>query len=296
MLRQEYARRIRQILSGAPTGVPEWTPLVEAGDDEGLFAPSDAPWIVHADIATMIGGVRALLLQALHPGALAGVAQHSRYEEDALGRLSGTIRWLTICTFASRSAVADEAARVRAMHERVRGSYARNDGQQTEYRASDVDLLEWVHLAFTDSFLAANQVYGKRQVDANEYVGKWGQAVKPLGMHNPPADYAALQQRLRDFAPHLRVDDRTQRVVAFIRKPPLPGAARIVYRVLFAAAVDTLPGEMREQLGLRVVPGRIARPMARITLSAMRWVLGSVSPLEQAAQQRLARLQGQVSA
>ena len=197
MIRNELQRRLRRLLSGSQTGVPAWTPLVEVGDDLGLFAPSDAPWVVHADIATTIGGVRALLVQALHPGSLAGVMQHSRYEEDVLGRLHGTIRWLTISTFGSRAAIEQEAARVRAMHERVRGTYIDEHEQQRSYQASDQDLLQWVHLAFTESFLSTHLRYGRKAIPggADAYVAQWGAAVTPLGLTNPPTSEQELPLR-----------------------------------------------------------------------------------------------------
>ena len=100
-----------------------------SGEGRGLYLPDDAPWVVHADLGTLVGGVRALLMQALHPGSLAGVRTHSRYKDDPLGRLAGTIRWLTITTFASHEALAAEASRVNRMHDRVKGQYESSSGR-----------------------------------------------------------------------------------------------------------------------------------------------------------------------
>ncbi|MEL0261498.1 MAG: oxygenase MpaB family protein, partial [Aquiluna sp.] len=135
-LQESLSRRFRRLLSGAQDGIPPWLEVVAEGNEPGLFVPTDAPWIVHRDFATLVGGIRALLLQALHPGALGGVAQHSRYEEDPLGRLSGTIRWLTVTTFGSLAAVRGEASRVNRMHERVVGQYQPNQGETRSYRAA----------------------------------------------------------------------------------------------------------------------------------------------------------------
>ncbi len=292
MIREELARRFRRLLSGAPTGVPDWTPLIAAGDDAGYFSPTDAPWIVHADFATLIGGIRALLVQAMHPGSLSGVVQHSRYEEDVLGRLTGTIRWLTSTTFASTTAVEEEAARVRHMHERVRGNYIDAQGEQRNYRASDQDLLMWVHLAFTDSFLAAHTQYGRRPIPGgpDAYIKLWGKSVVLLGLENPPESQGQLRTKMRDFDPQLIVDERTKRVVRFIRRAPLPILARPLYRLLFHAAVDSLPDSCRKRLGLRHLPSPIIRPLARFALRAMRTIVGTRSPLEEAALLRLNRL------
>lgn len=297
LIRAELARRVRALLSGSPDGVPEWTPLVEGGDDIGLFGPEDAPWVVHADIATMIGGIRALLMQAMHPGSLAGVAQHSRYENDVLGRLAGTIRWLTITTFGSEWAIAEESARVRGMHDRVRGKYQTADGERS-YRASDPDLLMWVHIAFTDSFLTSHLRYGQHPIPGgpDAYVGQWGKSVIPLGLEHPPASEAELRQLIVDFEPALRVDDRTLRVVKFLRNPPLPRGAKPAYWLMSQAAIATLPTSYRQQLQLRALPEWLVFPVVRALMSVMRYIMGSTSPLEEAAMSRRARLAASQSA
>jgi uncharacterized protein (DUF2236 family) len=293
MIRNELQRRLRRLLSGSQTGVPAWTPLVEVGDDLGLFAPSDAPWVVHADIATTIGGVRALLVQALHPGSLAGVMQHSRYEEDVLGRLHGTIRWLTISTFGSRAAIEQEAARVRAMHERVRGTYIDEHEQQRSYQASDQDLLQWVHLAFTESFLSTHLRYGRKAIPggADAYVAQWGAAVTPLGLTNPPTSEQELHERMAGYTPVLRVDAKTRRVIEFIKNAPLPRAARPAYRILFWAAVDLLPPNYARMIAVRIPPRWLVRFLATAAVGAMRAIIGRTSPLEDAAVRRRHRLE-----
>ena len=292
MIRKELQRRFRRLLSGSQTGVPEWTPVVEAGNDPGFFAPTDAPWVVHADIATTIGGIRALLVQALHPGSLAGVMQHSRYEEDILGRLHGTIRWLTITTFGSQEAIAEESRRVRGMHDRVRGKYTTEDGSQRSYQANDTDLLLWVHLAFTESFLATHLRYGKHEIPGgpDAYVAQWARAVEPLGLCVTPRTVRDLHKAMANYENVLRVDDKTKRVLDFIKKAPLPLPARPAYRILFWAAVDTLPDHYRERMGLRIPPTWIVRGLGHIAVVLMRAVIGRTSPLEDAARRRLARL------
>lgn len=292
MIREAFALRFRALLSGSPDGVPPWTDDVAAGPDAGLFTPRDAPWIVHADIATTVGGIRALLMQTLHPGSLAGVVQHSRYEDDVVGRLNGTIRWLTISTFGSRATLEVEAARVRALHERVRGSYVDAQDNQREYRASDADLLSWVHIAFTDSFLRAHEVYGATPISADDYVHDWGAAVAPIGLTTTPTSAAELRATIEQFQPHLRVDDRTKRVVRFVQRAPLPSGAQPVFRLLFWAAVDTLPDGVRAALGLRKPPRRLVRASTRMLLRAMRFALGTTSPIEAAALSRISRLDG----
>ncbi len=159
MARNRVAQGFRRIISGDSEGTPEWVRQLADGVDSGYFGPGSAAWTVHGSLPTLVGGVRALLMQALHPGALAGVVQHSRYEEDPLGRLAGTTQWLTVVTFGDTAMADRECARVRGMHRKVRGMYP-VDGELREYSAGDPDSLRWVHVAFTDSFLATHRVWG----------------------------------------------------------------------------------------------------------------------------------------
>ena len=291
VIRDKIALYIRALLSGAENGVPEWTPLVEAGEDAGLFKPTDAAWVVHADVATMIGGIRALLLQALHPGSLAGVMQHSRYEEDALGRLSGTIRWLTICTFGSKEALEVESARVRQMHERVKGKFSSNDGSERNYKASDSDLLMWVHVAFTDSFLAAHQEYGVKEINPDEYVKQWANAVTPLGVLNPPQNLQELQAVLKSYEPQLRVDENSKRVIQFIQNPPtFTGMTKLVYSIMFSAAFHLLSEEQQKAIGVDAMPAAVSNISATVMMQTIRTILGPNSPLETAALNRHLRV------
>jgi uncharacterized protein (DUF2236 family) len=283
------AVRFRRIITSSPDGVPPWLGEVAAGDDAGFFKPNDAPWIVHGSFTTLVGGIRALLVQAMHPGSLAGVAQHSRYESDALGRLAGTTRWLTIMTFGSRTAIEREARRVNAMHKAVRGTYD-DRGIPREYQARDPHLLLWVHVAFTDSFLSTYQLYSGAHIDSDAYVGQWARVVEPLGLEDAPRNYEQLEQCLRDFDDELVVSDLTLDVVRFIRKPPLSRTARIAYWFLFQGAVASLPSSYRNRLKLRCLPQGIVFPTTRMLLRIMRLAVGPRSPLEEAAIERLNRI------
>jgi uncharacterized protein (DUF2236 family) len=293
-LQDALGTRFRRIITDSPDGMPPWLDQVAQGDDAGLFAPTDAPWVVHGDLATLIGGIRALLVQALHPGSLAGVSQHSRYEQDPLGRLAGTTKWLTITTFGSCSAIENEAARVNRMHARVQGEYADAAGQLHTYRATDQDLLLWVHVAFTDSFLAAHQTYGRSPIPGgpDAYVGLWSKSVSPLGLEDVPLTSAALQTQIHDLITShtLTATPVTKKVIQFIQKPPLSLTARAVYRLLFQAALVTLSPQMQELVGIKPWPKRVVVPMTRALLRIMRLAIGSHSPLEEAALARLQRI------
>ena len=288
---ESLSLRFRRLLTGDPKGVPPWLEIVAKGDEPGLYLPNQAPWIVHADFATLVGGVRALLMQALHPGSLGGVSQHSRYEQDPIGRLSGTIRWLTVTTFGSLEAIQGEAGRVNRLHDKVVGKYETAEGEQRPYRAADPDLLLWVHVAFMDSFLRAHQNYSKRPIPggADEYVRLWADSVKALGLASAPMSEAELISTLDCFRSKLVVTEKTKQVIHWIRKAPLPALAKPVYALLFHSALASLPAEYRRMIGIRSWPLWLTRPVTTTLLRLMRVSIGPESPIEDAAKARLKR-------
>lgn len=288
--------RFRETVSGSKDGAPDWARQMADGHDEGLFGPDSAVWEVHGSLSTLVGGVRALLLQAAHPAALAGVAEHSRYESDPIGRLAGTTRWLTVTTFGATDVVAREAARVNAMHTRVTGTYADRAGHQGAYAARDPRFLLWVHCAFTDSFLKAHQRLGFPLTQgADRYVDEWRRSATPLGLANAPASVAELERELQRFRDEdLVATDTTRRVVQFILHPPFGRAALVFYRILANAAIATLDEQDRRLLGLR--PRRaIWLRLAFVGLVALRAMLGSESPSQRLARQRIARLRAEAA-
>lgn len=289
-LRSSVASGFRKIVSGDPTGAPDWVQQLSEGTDDGYFGPGSAAWAVHGSLPTLVGGVRALLMQALHPGALAGVRQHSRYEEDALGRLAGTTQWLTVTTFGDRAMADRECARVRGMHRKVSGTYE-VDGVEKEYSAGDPDLLRWVHIAFTDSFLTTHRVWGGAIPGGEDaYVREWAKAGELVGVTNAPQSVAELTDQLDEYLPFLRGSEEAWNTVSFIRNPPLPIAARAPYGVLFAGAVATMPDRYRTMLRLPAFPLTVVRPTVATMLGGLSLVLGPQSPSQRAARERVARL------
>lgn len=292
-LQERFGTRFRRIITNTEDGVPPWMAAVESGETRGLYLPHDAPWVVHGDVATLIGGIRALLMQALHPGSLTGVEQHSRYEHDPLGRLAGTTRWLTIATFGSAEALETESARVNRMHDHVKGQYVTGAGVTKDYKAADPDLLAWVHIAFTDSFLTTHELFGEEKIPggADEYVSQWSKSVVPLGLTNAPMSRAELKAEIKRFKDEgiLSTSETTKQVVEFIRKPPLSRAALIAYDRMFDGAVASIPADLQAMLGLKGKSLNVAGPITRGLLRAMRLALGPISPLEVAAISRLKR-------
>lgn len=290
---RRWQDELKRTFTGHPQSRPEWVEQLAEGDDAGYLPPSSAVWVVHSSMTTIVAGVRALLMQALHPGALAGVWDHSRFREDPLGRLAGTIRWIFTVTYGSTAAARGASAWVIRLHESVRGEFTDGRGVDRSYSANDPELLRWVHIAFTDAFLSSYQHYGSARVSADAYVREWSIAGELMGVPGPPLSEAEMRASLHQFYRdgELRFDQRVAEVVAFIRKPPLPASQRLGYRVIFAAAVESLEPEFRELLGLRRSRWPwLVRTGVRAVLAIIGLTLGRVGPSEQAARRRLERL------
>lgn len=245
-------------------------------DEDGWFA-EDAPIRrVHGDASMFIGGLRALLLQSLHPLAMAGVADHSDYRHDPWGRLQRTADFLTATTFGPASEAARAVERVQAVHQHVRGTAP--DGRP--YAAEDPHLLLWVHVAEVDSFLAAHDRYGTRRLRGAErdaYVADAARIATALGAEDPPTTVAALARRLRRFRSEL-ASTRAAREAAryLLLQPPMPLAARPAYGMIAAAAVALLPAWTRPMLRvpwLPVTETMAVRPVGDLITRTMRWAI-----------------------
>ena len=286
-LRRQVADGFRRIVSGDPTGAPDWVKQIAQGSDAGYFGPGSAPWAVHGALPTLVGGVRALLMQALHPGALAGVMQHSRYETDALGRLAGTTKWLTVVTFGDTAAADRECARVQGVHRKVVGTYIGSNGE-IPYAAADPDLLRWVHIAFTDSFLATHQVWGGPIPGGPDaYVREWAKSGELVGVVDPPRSVAELRDQLAAYDQVLSGGPAAASTVNFIRNAPLGAGAKVPYAGLFAGAVSTMPAGHRALLGLPTVPLALTKPLVGALLGSLSLALGATSPSQRAALDRV---------
>ncbi|RIX31086.1 oxygenase MpaB family protein [Amnibacterium setariae] len=272
-----FRARLFEVLSGDASGEPEWVRALGRGSGPGFFPVGSAAWEVHRDATTLVAGPRALLMQALHPGAMAGVHDWSRYREDPLGRLQGTIRWITTVTYGTVDQARAASGAVQHLHQRVQGAYEGADGARIAYAASDPDLAAWVHIAFMDSFLRAYQRYGRRPIPSgpDAYVAQWATAGELMGLREPPRTVDQLERRLDAFRASgvLRADDRVREAVEVIRRPPLPALVRPAYPAIVSGSVATLPGWARDLLGLRR-PGPAAEATTRLVLRACAHLLG----------------------
>lgn len=287
-----FRSRVLSAFTGNASGRPDWVSQIEEGDDAGFFGAGSAAWAVHGGMATLVAGIRALLMQTLHPGAMAGVHDWSRYKEDPLGRLSGTIQWLISVTFSDTTMAVRESNRVGRFHDRVTGTYLDAQGVERTYAAGDPELLSWVHVVFTDAFLGSHLVWGSPIPGGpDQYVREWKRAGELVGVVDPPTSEAELHSQLDAFRTSgiLKSDERVAEAVRFIRHPGLPKGMLPAYKILFAGAVASIPVEYRRMLGLRRAwwPAITA---TRLILVLVGRLLGRSSTSEDAARKRLARL------
>jgi uncharacterized protein (DUF2236 family) len=245
-------------------------------DGERWFAADRPIRKVHGDSAMFVGGIRALLLQSLHPLAMAAVAGHSDYRGDPWGRLQRTSYFLAVTTFGRASDAQQAIARVRAIHQRVSGTAA--DGRP--YAASDPHLLNWVHIAEADSFLRAHSRFGAHPLDQPErdaYVADLARIGAALGVPEPPRTEAELATRIEEYRPELAATAQAREAARFLLlSPPLPVLARPPYGVLAAAAVSLLPGYARRLLWLPRLPvteAAVIRPAGHALVQAIRWAM-----------------------
>lgn len=238
------------------------------------FTSEDPIWRVHADASMFPGGIASLLLQSLHPMAMAGVAGHSGYKSDPWGRLQRTSHYLATTTFGTIEDAKDAIARVRSIHERVRG----RDHLGRPYRAGDPHLLLWVHAAEVDSFLRAHQAFGARPLapeEADQYVDQTGVAARLLGVADPPSSVAGLREVLDSYRPELQATASAREAARFLLlDPPLPIVARPGYGTLASGGVSLLPAWARAMLGIPLpepLTRCVARPLGVAGTVAVRW-------------------------
>ena len=241
---------------------------------ERWFRPDGAVVRVHSDSAMFIGGLRALLIQSLHPLAMAGVAQHSDYRNDPWGRLQRTAEFLAATTFGPAEVAQHAVDRVNAIHRTVVGTAS--DGRP--YRADDPHLLRWVHVTEIDSFLRAHQAYGERPLTADEcdeYVRDMAMIARRLGVNAPPESHRGLRDQISMFRPEVHATAESHEVVRWLLvQPPVSSAVRIPYTLISSAAVALLPAWARMELRIPYVPAvdtLIARPVGQLVARTIRW-------------------------
>lgn len=286
--------------------------------DPGLCGPGSASWRIIGDTSAVVGGFRALLMQLLHPHAMAGVYDHSEFRTDPLGRLRRTSAYVLATTFGSTREALAVSRVVRHTHRVVRG--VAPDGQP--YAASKPDLLAWVSIALTSSFLTANRVYGGRPLDdadADAFVAEQSRIAalldprvdldaleadpaalddlragsRPLPMIQDgtlPGSVAELDAALERYRPLLTMNAQGREGMRFLLWPPIPPVIKVPYMPLLAGALSTIPRRDRRHFG--PAANALASPLAvantRVLVSTLRRLRGP-SPLVLAAAARARR-------
>ncbi|MEU9330703.1 oxygenase MpaB family protein [Streptomyces canus] len=245
------------------------------------FAPDRPIRTVHGDASMFIGGLGALLLQSLHPLAMAAVAGHSGYRGDPWGRLQRTSTFLAVTTYGTAEDAQRAVDHVRGIHDRIRGTTT--DGMP--YHAADPHLLAWVHAAETDSFLRAHERYGARPLDPagyDAYVADTARVAEALGVVAPPRDRRELSERLAAYRPELHATPEARAAARFLLlRPPLPLAVRPFYGGLAASAVALLPSWARDMLWLPRLPlvdDLAVRPTGQALTRTIRWAMTPPRP------------------
>ena len=274
VVRSQLQQSLRTMIVGPGTTVRD---LNTTRSDVGLFGPTSATWVVHADASMLIGGIRALLMQTLHPLAMAGIAQHSAYREDPIGRLHRTAGYVGTTTFGTTAEAKAAVRMVKKVHRRVVGTAA--DGRP--YSANDPHLLGWVHHTLVESFYLAHQRYGASPLssdDFDRYVDEQAIVAKLIGSEPVAHSVGQLEERMAQIRPELKATGQARNAVRFLLLPPLALQVLPAYGVLASAAVGLMPSWARRELRIARLPltERFAvRPAAKILTQTLGWAMSA---------------------
>lgn len=218
---------------------------------EGYFAPDSITWKIHSDSSMLVGGIRALLEQALHPGAMSGVAAHSNFREDAWGRLQRTGDYVGTLTFGSKEEADQLATRVRKIHSKL--------------KLDDPHLLLWVHMAMVDAFLDTAIKSGLKlsPAEQDQYLTEMVKFAELVGISkdDTPSNVAELKKYFVEIQPELSASDDAKRAALFIALPPLPPLLRFgtpiapLWGGITSLAAASLPKWARKLYGWPTPPG-----------------------------------------
>ena len=254
--------------------------------DDGLFGPESLVWRVNRDRCFPLAGLRSLMIQALHPLAMAGVAQHSTWKQDPFGRLAATSSYLLTTTFGDTQSALAAAAWVRKVHTHVRGV---DPETGLPYSAEDPDLLLWVHAGMVDSIVTVVQRYGRSLDDgaADRYVAEMVRFAEIVGV--PAEDVPATVASLRAYIESVELRQATaaaREAIAIVLDPPDLGAdLRDLWHDLAQVAVGTLPDWARDMYGFDAPPAELMeREPVRQLLGALDFAFESIPGVLEARQ------------
>jgi uncharacterized protein (DUF2236 family) len=246
----DVAGLVERSAAAYSAGVPEQPA------DDGFFGPASVTWRISGDLSAPVAGLRALLLQALHPLAMAGVDQHSDWRRDPVGRLAATSAYLSTVSFGEQAAAERAASRVRKIHARVSGM---DEVTGRPYAATDPALLLWVHAALVDSNLVARNLFGTplSAADADSYIREMVVAAELVGVPRAmvPATAAQLARYIAQMRPELICTRAASDSMAFLLDPAgLDEDIAEIWQDIRDGAVGALPDWAAELYGFQRAP------------------------------------------
>ena len=264
--------RVRAI-TGSTASLDDFTaPL----GDAGLFGPDSVAWQVHANFtAMMVGGLSSLIVQSLHPRALAAVWDHSDFRGKLKERLGRTAYFVAATTYGSEAMALNAIRRVNTIHANIRGY----DLQGRPYAANEPELIRWVHLVEVTSFLAAYQHLAKQpltQQACDQYTAEMARIGHLLGAVDLPLTYAATQAQLLDFADVLRFDARAQEILQIIQAYPVDVLDKPWMALVLKCAFDVMPPWVLALMGQSsscAVQTHATRLAVQLSAELVQWML-----------------------
>lgn len=268
--------------------------VTERPKDGGLFGPRSIVWRVHRDRSFPLAAIRSLMVQALHPLAMAGVAQHSNWTQDPFGRLAATAGYVLTVTYGDTAAADSAAARVRAVHTHVRGT---DPITGLAYRAEDPELLLWVHVGMVDSIVHIVQRYGRSldAADADRYVAEMARFAEIIGVPamRVPASVAALREYLESVDLRQATPAALDAIAIVLDPPGLDDATRELWHDLGQVAIGTLPAWARSMYGFEApAPQLMERESVRQLIGALDFAFESFPGVLEARERIELRMRG----
>ena len=265
--------RLRAITGSTKSSLEDFA--VPAGDP-GLFGPASMVWRVHAHFtAMMVGGLSSLIVQALHPRALAAVWDHSQFRDKLKDRLSRTAFFVAATTYGSEAFAMKAIQRVNAIHSRITGT----DLQGRPYVANEPVLLNWVHLVEATSFLAAHQHLAETPLspaEADQYMAEMAVLGHLLGGVDLPSTVAAAEGQMRSYQAELRFDERAQEVVGLIASYPTDVLDKPFMGLVLESSFDLMPDWVLQMLGRSAscaLPVQARRLALQLASEPLQWML-----------------------
>lgn len=237
MIDELIRKTIREMVGGSGPPVAFLTPK----GDRGLFGPESVAWQIHADfISMMIGGISSLILQALHPQALAGVWDHSTFREDLKGRLGRTAFFIAATTYGPTEMANNIIDKVNHIHTKITGF----DEFGKPYSATDPHLLAWVHLTETRSFMSAFEGYRKENItlkEKDQYFLEMQALGQRMGASTLPTTYASTESAIQAYIPELYYGERAKSIVDLLENFPSNLTAKPFIKLISRAGFLNLP-------------------------------------------------------